>query len=158
VKEKLERYAAIKRLVNQHAITAQEELLKLLLAEGFDVTQATLSRDLKALGISKTPAQNGTYIYSLPDPEALSKYRQRLKADLLRGFVALDFSFNLALIKTHPGHAAAVAFALDNMGIEEILGTIAGDDTVLVIPLDGLSRDRFRKGIVEKIPELKELI
>ncbi|HEQ72299.1 MAG TPA: arginine repressor, partial [Spirochaetia bacterium] len=131
MKDKIERYTAIKRIVSHKDIGAQEELLELLLREGFEVTQATLSRDLKALGIGKALGRTGEYVYTLPDPEYLSTFRERLKADVIRGFVSLDFSGAIGVIKTHPGHAGPVAFALDNFGIDEILGTVAGDDTII---------------------------
>jgi transcriptional regulator of arginine metabolism len=155
MKDKNERYTAIRKAVTRHEIGAQEELLAILVKQGFDVTQATLSRDLKAMGIGKALGKEGTYVYMLPDPEHLAVYRERLKADVLRGFVSLDFSGTLCVIKTHPGHAGPVAFALDNFGMDEILGTIAGDDTILVVASDGITRDRLRKGLLEKIPELK---
>jgi transcriptional regulator of arginine metabolism len=158
MKEKSERYSAIKRIVVGGEIVGQEELLDRLIEEGFEVTQATLSRDLKALGIGKALGKNGQYVYSLPDPEYLSTFRERLKADILRGFLSLDFSGALGVIKTHPGHAGPVAFALDNFGIDEILGTVAGDDTIIVVPGDGIARERVRKSLVERIPELKEKI
>jgi transcriptional regulator of arginine metabolism len=156
MKEKNERYTAIKKAVVRGEIGAQEDLLALLLKEGFDVTQATLSRDLKALGIGKGLGKRGTYVYMLPDPEHLAVFRERLRADVLRGFVSLDFSGTLCVVKTHPGHAGPVAFALDNFGMDEVLGTIAGDDTILVVPSEGTTRERLKKGLLERIPELKE--
>lgn len=156
MKEKNERYAAIRKAVTRGEIGAQEELLAILQKEGFEVTQATLSRDLKAMGIGKALGKKGTYVYMLPDPEHLALYRDRLKADVLRGFVSLDFSGALCVVKTHPGHAGPVAYALDNFGMDEILGTIAGDDTILVVASEGVTRDRLRKGLLERIPELKE--
>jgi transcriptional regulator of arginine metabolism len=156
MKDRSERYAIIKRIVSEGEIGAQEELLDLLNKQGFEVTQATLSRDLKALGIGKSLGRSGTYVYTLPDPEHLSTFRERLKADIVRGFVTLDFSNALGVMKTHPGHAGPVAYALDNFGIDEILGTVAGDDTILLVPADGIGRERLRKVLTEKIPELKE--
>jgi transcriptional regulator of arginine metabolism len=156
MKEKNERYAAIRKAVTKGEIGAQEELLAILLKEGFDVTQATLSRDLKALGVGKALGKKGTYVYMLPDPEHLTVYRERLKADVLRGFVSLDFNGTLGVMKTHPGHAQPVAYAIDNFGMDEILGTIAGDDTILVVPSEEVTRERLRKGLLDKIPELKD--
>ncbi len=156
MKEKDERYTAIKKAVAKGEIGAQEDLLALLLKEGFEVTQATLSRDLKALGIGKGLGKRGTYVYMLPDPENLAVYRERLRTDVLRGFISLDFSGALCVMRTHPGHAQPVAFALDNFGMDEVLGTIAGDDTILVVPSEGTTRDRLKKALLERMPELKE--
>ncbi len=158
MKEKNERYAAIRKAVTRGEIGAQEELLALLVKQGFEVTQATLSRDLKAMGIGKALGKKGTYVYMLPDPEHLAVYRERLKADVMRGFVSLDFSGVLGVVKTHPGHAGPVAYAIDNFGMDEILGTIAGDDTILVVPGDGITRECLRKTLLDRIPELKDKV
>jgi transcriptional regulator of arginine metabolism len=156
MKEKNERYAAIRKAVARGEIGAQEDLLALLQKEGFEVTQATLSRDLKALGIGKGLGKRGTYVYMLPDPEHLAVFRERLRTDVLRGFLSLDFSASLCVLRTHPGHAQPVAFALDNFGMDEVLGTIAGDDTILVVPTEGTTRDKLKKALLERIPELKD--
>jgi len=157
-KEKTARYQAIKRLIARGDISGQEELQRLLVEEGFQATQATLSRDLKALGVGKTPGVHGGYVYSIPDPESLKRFTEELKSDILRGFVSIDFSGNLGVIKTHPGHATSVAFALDNLGLEEILGTVAGDDTILVVLQESITRKRVTSSLIERIPELKNKI
>ncbi|MBN1523625.1 MAG: ArgR family transcriptional regulator [Spirochaetales bacterium] len=156
MKEKEARYKTIKQLISKGDITAQEELQKRLNEQGFQVTQATLSRDLKALRVGKAPGNSGGYIYTLPDPESLARFTGELISDVLRGFVSIDFSGNLGVIKTHPGHAASIAFAFDNLGFDEILGTVAGDDTIILVIQQGVTGQKILKSIAARIPELKE--
>lgn len=152
MKARAARLAAIRRMVTQEAVDSQERLVALLEAEGFAVTQATLSRDLKHLGIGKVPGPDGTYAYTPPDAESRPGTAATLVQDFLRGFVSLEFSGSFALLKTLPGHAASVASALDNLRVEGILGTVAGDDTILVVPRDGVTRQRIQKALRLRIP------
>ena len=133
---------------------SQERLIGLLRREGFAATQATLSRDLSFLGIAKVPKPGGGYMYALPDGLPPAAPAGSLVQDFARGFVSLAFSGSFGLIRTHPGHAASVASALDRLGIEAVLGTIAGDDTILVVPRDGVSRAGMLKGLRERLPGL----
>ncbi len=145
------RLAAIRRLVAENAISGQERLTALLHREGFAVTQATLSRDLKRLGIAKAPSADGGYTYILSDAEVNpATYVQ----DFTRGFLSIEFSGSLGLMRTLPGHANSVASALDNLRIREVLGTIAGDDTVLVVPRNGVAPGRLVRAMEERIPGL----
>jgi transcriptional regulator of arginine metabolism len=152
MKARAARLAAIRRMVASEAVDNQERLMELLEAEGFTVTQATLSRDLKHLGIGKAPGPDGGYAYTPPDAEARPGTAATLVQDFLRGFVSLEWSGSFALVKTLPGHAASVASALDNLRVEGILGTVAGDDTILVVPRDGVTRLRIQKALRERIP------
>jgi len=152
MKARAARLAAIRRMVTQESVDSQERLVELLEAEGFAVTQATLSRDLKHLGIGKVPGPDGGYAYTPPEAESRAGTAATLVQDFLRGFVALAWSGSFALLKTLPGHAASVASALDNLRVDGILGTVAGDDTILVVPRDGVSRQRIQKALRERIP------
>jgi transcriptional regulator of arginine metabolism len=143
MKARAARLAAIRRMVTQEAVDSQERLVALLEAEGFAVTQATLSRDLKHLGIGKVPGLDGGYAYTPPEAESRPGTAATLVQDFLRSF---------ALVKTLPGHAASVASALDNLRVEGILGTVAGDDTILVVPRDGVTRQRIQKALRQRIP------
>ncbi len=156
MKNKRARYSAIKRLIETKNIHNQDELLGLLKDEGFDVTQATLSRDLKFLKVGKVPDGRGGYLYSFPDEDSRAGSEVSLVEDCMRGFLLLQFSNGLGLIKTLSGHANSVAFALDHLAIPEVLGTIAGDDTVLIIPKDGITKESLKEGLLKKIPDLKE--
>jgi transcriptional regulator of arginine metabolism len=152
MKARAARLAAIRRMVASEAVDSQERLVELLEAEGFPVTQATLSRDLKHLGIGKVPGPDGAYAYTPPEPETRPGTAATLVQDFLRGFVSLEWSGSFALVKTLPGHAASVASALDNLRVDGVLGTVAGDDTILVVPRDGVGRKLIQKALGQRIP------
>jgi transcriptional regulator of arginine metabolism len=155
---KKERLTTIFDLVNNHSLGNQEELLILLRERGFDVTQATLSRDIKQLKIIKSPDAAGNYIYTVPRE---NYYRGKTVITkepgkgLNDGFLSLDFSDRLGLIKTRPGYAMGIASDIDNRISHVILGTIAGDDTILLIPRDGFDREQIREALKGSIIEEK---
>jgi transcriptional regulator of arginine metabolism len=154
--DKIARHEVIKRIILSTRVDSQEALLKLLEDEGFNVTQATLSRDLRRLKVVKAADGPDGYRYTFLDNEPGKGSEKPLIEDFLRGFLSIEFSGNFGLIKTLPGHAQSVAFALDNLKIDEILGTIAGDDTILVVPRDNVERKAILRAMETKIPELKE--
>jgi transcriptional regulator of arginine metabolism len=138
--------------VADNAVDGQERLTELLRKEGFAVTQATLSRDLKRLGIGKAPSASGGYTYILSDAEVKPGSDATYIQDFARGFLSIEFSGSLGLMRTLPGHASSVASALDNLRIREVLGTIAGDDTVLVVPRNGVAPGRLVRAMEARIP------
>lgn len=146
------RLAAIRRLIGASAVRNQEGLLVALKREGFAVTQATLSRDLRALGVVRVADERGEYVYSFSDPEGKAGSGPSLTQDFMRGFISMEFSGAFALVKTLPGHAGSVAYALDHLKLTSILGTLAGDDTILVVPRDGSARTDILKEIRRRIP------
>ena len=122
--------------------------------EGFTVTQATLSRDFKVLKVGKISDGKGGYIYSIPE---LQETNRTYIQDFLKGYISIDWSGNVVVIKTYSGHSDPVSLALDNFGFEEVLGTIAGrDNTVAVFLREGIAGEDFMKLMKEKIPELEE--
>lgn len=156
VEDKIARFEAIKKIILSSQVDSQEMLLKRLENEGFSVTQATLSRDLRRLKVVKVANGPDGYRYTFLENEPGKGSGEALIEDFLHGFLSIEFSGNLGLIKTLPGHAQSVAFALDNLKIDEILGTIAGDDTILIVPRDGVERKTILRTLETKIPELKE--
>ena len=146
------RLAAIRRIVAATPVGSQERLTELLRREGYTVTQATLSRDLKRLGIGKAPSNDGGYTYILSEGEVKPGSDTTYIQDFTRGFLSIEFSGNLGLIRTLPGHASSVASALDNLRIREVLGTIAGDDTVLVVARNGIAPARLTRAVSARIP------
>ena len=154
--ERSARLARLRQIIETRQVNSQEMLLQLLVQEGFAVTQATLSRDLKFLKVGKLPDGKGGYLYAFSDSAAKAGSEKSLVEDFRRGFLSIEFSGNQAVIKTLPGHANSVAFALDNLNIHEILGTIAGDDTILVIPRDGVDRKMMLDAMQERVPGLEE--
>lgn len=128
---KAERHAVVRDLIATHRVTSQEHLRELLARRGFDVAQATLSRDIRELRLIKKPDADGRTYYSLP-PEAwdTAPPLHRLLTTL---FVGAEGTGNLLVVKTLAGGAQAVAQALEGEEWPEVLGTVAGDDTILVI-------------------------
>jgi transcriptional regulator of arginine metabolism len=154
---KTQRLIAIKKIIQQHKIASQEELLEKLKKKGFDYTQATLSRDLKTLRIIKHPDEGGNYVYALRDAYMASDKRPKAKTSMvLNGFESIAFSNNFAVIKTAISHAAVVATVIDSVNIYEIIGTVAGDDTILVIPREGVKKADIINAFKINFPELKD--
>ena len=148
MKNKRERLGIISEILRMQVIGSQEELLDILRAKGYDVTQATLSRDLKVLKVAKTPLSNGAYKYVLP-PQ-IKPISDELNAHNFTSHGAvlnLEFSGQLAVVKTKPWYASAIAWDIDNRSNDEVLGTIAGDDTILLIPREGVTRADITKMI-----------
>lgn len=150
MKNRSERLMAIRRLINSRNISSQEELLVLLESMGYNMTQATLSRDLKYLKVAKMPDTEKGYIYMLTENQVTSL------ADNddfpLKGFLSIDFAQGMAIMKTLPGHAGGIAYSLDAINSYEIAGTIAGDDTILIIPRDGVSKSDLVNLLKTRIP------
>jgi len=155
MKNKSERLHTIRRLIGREKISSQEELLKQLETSGFSMTQATLSRDLKFLKVAKMPDDEKGYVYVLPEVEQAISPRA-MENFPVNGFLSLEFSQGLGLMKTLPGFASSIASAIDMMKIWEIAGTIAGDDTILLIPRDGSRRDDIIRQLAEFIPGMKQ--
>lgn len=144
MKNKRNRLQIITEILRSSVVSNQDELLVLLNERDLYVTQATLSRDLKQLKVSKTPLVNGSYKYVLPSITKTVSPQGTLNQQSSHGAVlSLEFSGNLAVMKTKPGYASAIAWDIDNKGAEEVLGTIAGDDTILIIPRDDVSREQI---------------
>ena len=122
----------IAELVSQNEICTQEKLAELLKASGFDVTQATVSRDIRELQLVKTPSSAGQYKYSMPEQPA-RKAAGRFAKVFKETVQSVDYSGNLIVIKTLTGCANAACEAVDSLEFPNIIGTIAGDNTVLIV-------------------------
>lgn len=123
----------IRELIAQHDIETQEELVDQLQRAGFQVTQATVSRDIKELQLIKVPSADGRYKYSLPNDQRVHSLH-KLKRTLSDNFISIDRTDNLVVLKCLPGTANAIGALVDNMDWQEdLLGTICGDDTILMI-------------------------
>lgn len=131
------RHRLIAQLLRRQAVGSQQELAALLRERGERVTQATLSRDLDELGAFKARLPDGTVAYRLPEePPANGEHLRRMLAEFVTDVAA---SGNLAVLRTPPGCAQPVARALDTAGVKDVLATVAGDDTVLVVARDGVT-------------------
>ena len=143
---KVNRHAKIVELINKYQIETQDELAEYLNEAGFKVTQATLSRDLKQLKVAKAASMNGKYVYVLPNETMYRRVSSpRLASEMMRmpGFLSINFSGNIGVIRTRPGYASSIAYNIDNGHIEDILGTIAGDDTIFIVVKEGVSQQQL---------------
>ncbi len=127
-----QRLLKIREIISTQEIETQEDLVDRLKDSGFQVTQATVSRDIKELHLVKTPTAKGTYKYALPAEPSYNP-EHKLRRMLLDSFVSIDRAENLIVMKTLPGNAHAVGAIIDALDWPEILGTICGDDTILII-------------------------
>lgn len=130
---KEQRQNAILSIVRTSAIETQEQLLNELKKRGFRCTQATVSRDIRELHLVKEQTSFGAYQYSLPASRSSGSSTDRLQTIFREGVVSFDVAQNLVVLKTIPGLANAAAAAIDEMALPEIVGSIAGDDTVVLI-------------------------
>lgn len=154
MKERIERLKVVKNLIKTHRIDSQETLLQKLAEEGYSVTQATLSRDLKYLKVGKVADGQTGYYYTIPSEEERKESERHSIQDFLRGYVSVDWNDALVVVRTFSGHSDSVALAIDNMGLEDVLGTISGRDNVVFIALkQGSNGESFIKALKEKIPD-----
>ena len=162
MKTKNSRLEALRLIISTQQLGSQEEVMNALKREGFPVTQATLSRDLKQLKVAKAATLGGSYIYVLPNE---TMYRRVSTAASVRemmelaGFLSFQTAGNMGVIKTRPGYASALAWNIDHANIPHILGTIAGDDTIFIAIREGSTPDEVKKALDEAVgPPLAKTI
>ena len=158
MKVKNDRLEALRMIISRHELGSQDELLTALKNEGFQLTQATLSRDLKQLKVAKAATMRGNYVYVLPNdtmykrvttPHSIREMQQ------VPGFLSINFSGNIGVIKTRPGYASSIAYNIDNNHIDEILGTIAGDDTIFIVVKQGFAKEEVIRALSVVVPNMK---
>lgn len=157
MKVKNSRLEALKMLISSMELSSQEEVLKVLEKEGFKLTQATLSRDLKQLKVAKAASMNGKYVYVLPNETMYRRVTTPRKATEMMqrsGYISVNISGQLAIVKTRPGYASALAYDIDNSDSHYILGSIAGDDTIFIALREGASRGQVLEALSYVIPEI----
>jgi transcriptional regulator of arginine metabolism len=155
--QKTKRLLAIEKIISEARITTQEELLKKLKGKGISCTQATLSRNLRQLGVGRIPDGAGGYRYSLPEStRAVADSPMRL--NIVPVILDIIEAKGMLIIRTFPGNANNTALYIDNAGRYEIAGTIAGDDTILLIPRDGISSHQLHSCLEIILPGLHEQI
>ena len=158
MKVKSNRMELLKMLISSKEMSSQEELLNALAVEGYNITQDTLSRDLKQLKVAKAATMSGKYVYVLPNE---TMYRRVSKAASMKemlqstGFRSINFSGNMGVIKTRPGYASSIAYNIDNSDIPQILGTIAGDDTIFIVKGVGVSNDEIIEELRQVLPNIE---
>jgi transcriptional regulator of arginine metabolism len=158
MKVKNNRLEALRMIISSQELGSQDELLGALKQEGFQLTQATLSRDLKQLKVAKAATMRGNYVYVLPND---TMYKRVSTPHSIRemmqvpGFLSINFSGNMGVIKTRPGYASSIAYNIDSNNIDGILGTIAGDDTIFIVIKQGLTKEYIIDALSEVVPNMR---
>jgi transcriptional regulator of arginine metabolism len=158
MKSKKNRLEALRLIISSQELGSQEELLGALQKEGFKLTQATLSRDLKQLKVAKAASMRGDYVYVLPNETMYKRISTPASARemmMVPGFMSINFSGNIGVIKTRPGYASSIAYNIDNHDIPYILGTIAGDDTIFIVIKQGVNYNDVTEALSEVVPNMK---
>ena len=140
------RQKKILEIINRYHIETQDDLIERLLVEGFSVTQATVSRDIRELQLTKVLTGKGSYRYGAPKKEELVA-GMKINAALVDSIISVDYAQNMVVVRTFPGLAQAVAAGIDNLTLAEVLGCVAGDDTIIVATRNELAA----KSISERI-------
>ena len=156
--QKNDRLETLRMLFSSQELCSQDDVLKALGKEGFHVTQATLSRDMKQLKVAKAAMANGKYIYVLPTETMYKRVQKPMTARemlLTSGFMSISFSGNMGVIKTRPGYASSIAYNIDNARIDTILGTIAGADTIFIVIDEKATAEEVKSSLVYVIPDIK---
>ena len=158
MKTRSQRIEVIKQIISQEIISSQDELQIRLQERGCDVTQATLSRDLRSMQVLKVSDAKNGYLYRLVETKVVE---QKVASEVSRldfmadGVVSIEFSGNLLVIKTLPGYANSVAILIDKANPVEIIGTVAGDDTILTIMREGVGRHEVVLALKSIMPRLE---
>ena len=154
---KKDRLETLRMIISSREMRSQEELLAALQEEGFKLTQATLSRDLKQLKVAKAASMGGNYVYVLPNVamyKRVSSPAQVKEMMQVPGFLSINFSGNIGVIKTRPGYASSIAYNIDASNIPYILGTIAGDDTILIVCTENSSEHDVVAALSKVVPNM----
>ncbi len=144
------RQSKLLELIEQNSIYTQEELAERLIENGFNVTQATISRDLRELGITKM-SENGEQQKYVAIQNRKSEFNDKLLKVLKAGYISMDYAENIVVIKTSSGMAMAVAASVDALGWNDIVGSIAGDDTIMCVI-------RYKEKVFEVMERLKKIL
>ncbi|MBQ0030066.1 MAG: arginine repressor [Paludibacteraceae bacterium] len=152
MKNKIKRFATIKEIISTTTVSCQDDLLRMLAERGFQLTQATLSRDLKQMKVAKTPDVSGEYIYRLPTEV---KATEDHSVYLSNNVTTVDFSGNNVVIHTRSGYASSLAYEIDERIPDIILGTVAGEDTIIGVIKEGISKDEVFESLSRFVPTLR---
>ena len=155
MQDKTKRHIEIKEIISSSNISKQDELLNILLKKGFKLTQATLSRDLKELNVGTKYKDNYGHVYFLPDNE--KQLINTLPSDL-NSVVSLEISKNLAVLKTLPGFANSVGAIIDDKKINTIVGTIAGNDTILIVIKENIKKKEFISSLAKEFTNIIKIL
>ncbi|MBQ3065716.1 MAG: arginine repressor [Clostridia bacterium] len=146
---KQNRHERIIEIIGSCDIETQDELLEKLKEDGFEVTQATISRDIKQLQLVKTAGHDGHYKYAISTHSG-TKTALKFKTILKEAILKVDYAENIVVLKTYAGMAQAAAAAIDAMGLQDIVGSVAGDDTIMIV----MRTKKIAQDFTEKYKEL----
>ena len=149
------RLSIIRKIIHSEFISSQEQLIARLVECGVQVTQSTLSRDLKAMHVAKVPHKEHGYIYVLPSNPANDT---TISSNISDNITDIAFSGNMCVITTKPGYASAISVPIDSRAISEVLGTIAGDNTILLILREGFNMEELLTQLCMLFPTLRNLL
>ena len=158
MKVKTNRLETLKMLISSQELSSQDEVLQALDKEGYKLTQATLSRDLKQLKVAKAASMSGKYVYVLPNETMYKRVTTAKSARemmLTTGFLSIRFSGQMAVIKTRPGYASSIAYNIDAYSISGVIGSIAGADTIFVALESGVCHEKLVENLGRVIPDIK---
>ena len=154
---KTDRQSQIKRIILEAKMASQDELLESLRSSGYELTQATLSRDLKELRVGKVADMARGNVYVLHEQVQQNTQPANIPAIPVHSVISIVFSHHLGIIRTFPGFASTVAIYIDGSRLAEIAGTIAGDDTIMVIPRESYTRHEILRALGTVIPGIENL-
>lgn len=155
---KFKRQKRILEIIESRPISTQEELADALRNAGFDVTQATVSRDIKELRLIKIANEKNEYRYGVAQEQSLVVNEDRLRRMIRELVISYEFSGNILVLRTFPGNANTIASLIDGAGWQEVIGTIAGDDTILLVIKTGYEQNLApeMKRLLDKLKDLVE--
>lgn len=152
---KTHRLSIIRKIIRSEYISSQEELIARLEECGLKVTQSTLSRDLKFMHVAKVPHKEKGYVYMLPNATHASEIV--VSQNITDNITDIAFSGNMCVITTKPGYASAITVPIDNRAIPEVLGTIAGDNVILLILREGFDVESLMEQLYSLFPSIRHL-
>ena len=153
--QKTQRFATIRKIIRNELISSQEELIARLRECGVESTQSTLSRDLKYMNVAKVPHKDKGYIYVLPNTV---QHDANVSSNISDNITSLTFSGNLGILKTISGYASAISVPIYNLDSPDILRTIAGDNTVLLILREEANRGQIIESLVRIFPMMSNIL
>ena len=152
---KTQRFATIRKIIRSEMRSSQEELISRLRECGVEITQSTLSRDLKFMNVAKVPHKSKGYVYVLPNA---THHDINVSSNISENITGLTFSGNLGVLKTKSGYASAISVPIDNLDCPAILGTIAGDNTILLILREDARRSQVIEALAKIFPMLNNVL
>ncbi|MBQ5737727.1 MAG: arginine repressor [Alistipes sp.] len=152
--QKTQRLSYIRKIIRSEFISSQEELIARLEDLGIKITQSTLSRDLKFMHVAKVPHKEKGYIYVLPNN---TRHDHSISTNITDNITDIAFSGNLCVITTKPGYASAISVPIDSKGISDVLGTIAGDNTILLVLREDYDMTNLMEQLYMLFPSIRSL-